>query len=184
MAEQPNNFQPQAQPTGGYRFPVSVIVERRVIQRDRWSIPSWEATGVVAGERLEGSVQKTPIRSDDECRQFLWTGLTLEFFRDATESYWHNLQGSQPSLFVVCQEENEEEDSLQPFIVTADQHEAEAYQEAEGLVYAVPIPPDLYRWLEQYIMEHYRPGEKKTRKRDRWMEGEKDGQASPRGRRH
>lgn len=185
MPEDTQSFQPQAQPAGGFRFPVSVIVERREIKRDRWSFPSWEATGVVAGERFGSGASKTPIHSDDQRQQYLWSGLTLEFFRDETESYWHNLQGSQPSLFVICREENEDDDdSLEPYIVTADPHEADAYLETEGTVFAVPIPLDLYQWLEQYVMNYYRPGEQKKRKRKRWKEDKHDGQAPPRGRRH
>ncbi len=178
-------FQPEAQPKGGYRFPVSVIVERREIKRDRWSFPSWEATGVVAGERLGSVAAKTPIHSDAQRQHFLWSGLTLEFFRDETESYWHNLQGSRPSLFVICREEHEDDDdSLEPYLVTADPHEADAYLETEGTVFAVPIPPDLYQWLERYVMTYYRPGEQKKRKRKRWQEGEHRDQAPARGRRH
>ena len=110
MSQDTPLFQPQAQPAGGYRFPVSVIVERREIKRGLWSFPSWEATGVVAGERSRAGSTKTPIHSDDQRQQYLWSGLTLEFFRDETESYWHNLQGSQPSLFVICREEDEDDD--------------------------------------------------------------------------
>lgn len=185
MHQDTQPFQPQAQPAGGYRFPVSVIVERREITRGRWSFPTWEVTGVVAGERPGAGSAKIPIHSDDQCQRYLWSGLTLEFFRDETESYWHNLQGSQPSLFVICREENEDDDeSLEPYIVTADPHEADAHLETEGTVFAVPIPPDLYQWLEQYVVSYYRPSEQKTRKRKRWKEDEHDGQAPARGRRH
>ncbi len=177
------SFQPQGEPAGGYRFPVSVIVERRRIRRGRWAVPSWEVTGIVAGEGFKTERRMTSIHRDEECQRYQWSGLILEFFRDATESYWHNLQGSRPSLFVICYEEDDGA-SMEPILVTADPHEGDAYLETEGTVHAVPIPPDLYRWLEQFVMNHYRPAERKTRKRRKWKENEQRGKTSSSERQH
>ncbi len=183
MATGNATFQPHGEPAGGYRFPVSVIVERRQIRRGPWSVPSWEVTGIVAGEGFRTERRKIPIHEDAECQRFQWSGLVLEFFRDATESYWHNLQGRRPSLFVVCYEQ-EDGGSLEPVMVTADPHEGDAYLETEGTVHAVPIPPGLYRWLEQYVVDHYRPAERKMRKRKKWKENEQSGKTPSSGRRH
>ena len=34
------------------RLPVAAVLARKLVQRARWTVPSWRAVGVVAGERL------------------------------------------------------------------------------------------------------------------------------------
>lgn len=149
------------------RFPVSVIVERQQIQHGRWSLPRWEAVGVVAGDDTAGQdVQKTVIRSDDEGEQYLWTGLTVDLYKDGGESYWTNLVGKTPSLYVVCREEDDE---IAPFLVTADCGEAGMHEESDDAVFAVPMPPEVGQWLERYVVENYVPQDKKKRKRKDWL---------------
>ena len=41
------------------------------------------------------------IRTDGDEEQLLWGGLRLDLYRDAAASYWANLTGTQPSLFVL-----------------------------------------------------------------------------------
>ncbi|MFQ6024080.1 MAG: DUF3305 domain-containing protein [Acidiferrobacterales bacterium] len=151
------------------RFPVSVIVERQQEQHGRWSLSRWEAVGVVAGEDTAGQdIQRTVIRSDDVGEQYLWTGFTVELYKDGAEGYWTNLVGNTPSLYVVCREEDDEE--LTPFLVTADCGEAGMHQEIDDTVFSVPMPREVHEWVERYVVENYVPQEKKKRKRKNWLE--------------
>ena len=152
-------------------LPVAVIMGRRVVSRSGWSVPSWRVVGVVAGENLPGrDARAVPIRSDGDEEQFLWGGLRLELYRDASESYWVNLIGQQPALFVLCIEA--EDGSLEPQFVTADPHEAGSGVEGNDRVFSAPIPPEVYPFLERFVVEHHVPQEKHKRKRTDWSAGE------------
>ncbi|MBW8055700.1 MAG: DUF3305 domain-containing protein [Nitrospira sp.] len=166
-------------------FPVSVIVERQQVQHGRWTMPRWEAVGVVASENaIDTERQKTLIHSDGKSEQYLWTGFSIELFKDGGESYWYNLVARNPSLYVVCEEGDEAE--ITPFLVLADYAEANMHAEADDLVCSVPMPPEIYQWLERFVMNNYVPKPKKKRKRKDWMEESAYGRGSedrPHGRR-
>ena len=148
-------------------LPVAVILGRRMVARSGWSVPSWRAVGVVAGDNLpHGGARAKPVRSADDEEQFLWGGLRLELYRDATESYWSNLMGQEPSLFVLCTEG--EDGMLEPLSVTADMHEASSALEGDDKLFSAPIPPEVYQHLERFVVEHHRPEEKRKRKRTDW----------------
>ena len=89
-------------------------MQRTLVRRGPWAVPSWSAVSVVAGQHLtsEGA-GCTPIREDEEESQYLWSGLPLEFFHDEAEAYWYNLTSESPSLFVICHESPDGE--LTPF---------------------------------------------------------------------
>jgi hypothetical protein len=151
-------------------FPVSVIMERTEVRQGRWTVPKWEVIGVVAGEEMATpELQRTLIRSENDRQQYLWTGLALELFKDAAEAYWFNLSGDKPALYVACSCEDET-DEVVPILVTADSTEAVMHEEANDIVFSVPMPPEVYQWLERYVVENYVPQEKTKRKRKNWVE--------------
>jgi hypothetical protein len=149
------------------RHTVAVIMQRSQVQRGRWAVPSWRALSVVAGEHLVGKgAGQTPIYEDGDDAQFLWSGFALELYRDQAEEYWYNLTSESPSLFVICHETPDGE--LTPFRVTADQDSASGCLESDDQVFAVPIPPEIYQHIEQFIVANYVPSERKKRKRKNW----------------
>jgi len=151
-------------------LPVAVVMGRRMVAGRGWAVPSWRVVGVVAGAGLPGrEAQGALVHHDAEEEHFLWGGLRLELYRDAAESYWVNLTGAQPSLFVLC---TELDDSLVPRQVTADQNEACSGVEGDDRVFAAAIPPEVYRRLEAFVIEHHMPREKRKRKRVDWSAGE------------
>jgi hypothetical protein len=72
---------------------------------------------------------------------------------------------------VICTET--EDGGMQPLIVTADGLEAAASTEGDDKVFRAPIPPDIYRRLEEFVVENYVPRERKKRKRRNWTESER-----------
>ncbi|NIR59148.1 MAG: DUF3305 domain-containing protein [Gammaproteobacteria bacterium] len=148
-------------------FPVSVIMERGEIQRGPWRFPRWRVVGVVAGEAFEDQ-QRARVHSDGEGERLLWTGFTLRLDRSASETYWFNLTSETPLLFVLCRPDAE--GGLEPHAVTVDHDLATAYTEAEETVLTAPIPPEIREWMERFVVTHYRPQERKQRKRRDWSE--------------
>jgi hypothetical protein len=151
------------------RFPLSAVMECTRSKRGPWRLPVWRLIGFVAGQAVAGDrLQRLPVHSGKGFSQWLWTGLNLVMFRDSAESYWYNLVGRRPSLFLVCREA--EPGELAPFMVTANYDEAGAHMEADDLVFSAPIPPELHLQLEAFVLQHYRPQPPVKRKRVNWTE--------------
>ena len=75
-------------------LPVAVIMGRRMVARSGWRVPSWRVVGVVAGDSLPGPESNAlPVHQDEDEEHFLWGGMRLDLYRDATEAYWSNLMG-------------------------------------------------------------------------------------------
>jgi hypothetical protein len=158
-------------------FFVSVLVEFRKAADNRWEEGRWHVADVVAGE-LEragagsghgsGHVQNRQLHAATKGRQFLHTGLRMRLYKDDAESYYYNLVSDNPAVFVICNQEAGE--PLQPFIVTLSYGEATSYMETDEIVETVAMPPELYRWAERFVLEHYVPEKRKKRKRDNWKE--------------
>jgi hypothetical protein len=162
------------------RFPLSAVMECSRSTRGPWRLPVWRLIGFVAGQAMTGDTpQRLPVHASDGQTQWLWTGLSVALFRDSAESYWYNLVGRQPSLFLVCREGAAGEPV--PFTVSANYDEAGAHMEADDLVFSAPIPPELHLQLETFVMQHYQPQQPEKRKRVNWTEKADDGwKPSPR----
>lgn len=157
-------------------FPVSVIMEREQIRHRNWLVPRWRLVGIVAGQHIADQNPGASVVHNDQGReQLLWTGFRVRLYRDSAESYWYNLVGNNPSLFLICRQDPEGD--LVPFLVTANYDEAGAHMEADDEVFSAPIPPEMREWLEHYVMDHYRPEPPKKRKRKNWKEEDVRGQA-------
>lgn len=160
-------------------FPVAVIMERRPTPNARWATHAWQATAVVAGQAVAApQAECTPLHADADGEQFLWRGYSLDLYKDATESYWHNLMSRHPVLCVICQVGDDGRPV--PVTVTADYDLASAGMEADDTVYSVPMPPEIYRWLEVFVTEHFQPAPRKARKRKQWAQEEHHEPPSPR----
>ena len=164
-----------------FRFPVSVLLERREISRSGWSVPHWELVGVVGGQPEAATAGPRLVEQAGDRRRILWGGLSLELFADESESYWHNLTAADPLIFVVCRSL---EDQAPPFdgaemvpeLVSVSGDDASAHTEADDLVLSAPMPAEIYRWVEQFVVEHFRPAPRKARKRKNWTEDDRDRQ--------
>jgi Protein of unknown function (DUF3305) len=152
-------------------LPVAVVLARRNVRRAGWTVASWRAVGVLMGERLAcGAEQGVQVRTDAEEEHFLWAGLSLDLYRDATESYRTNLTGERPALYVLCHDLPQ--GGIRPVAVTADPHEAAAVVEGDSRVLDAPIPPEILHHVEAFVVEHHRPDSpgKGKRKRANWLE--------------
>ncbi len=147
-------------------IPVAVIMSRRMTTHRGWAYPDWQLVGVVAGAIADTDQGRQQVHEEDGVEQFVWPGFVLSFFKDSAESYWYNLVGRNPSLFVVCRENDDGE--LEPCAVSADHDEAGAHMEADDAVFATPMPPEIHQRLERYVMDHYKPEEPRKRRREDW----------------
>ncbi|HUT42528.1 MAG TPA: DUF3305 domain-containing protein [Gammaproteobacteria bacterium] len=150
-------------------FHVSVIVAFRMTPENRWQDGYWQVTGAVAGDQPgKDNVGGRQLHAASQVQQYLWTGLQVKLFRDDAENYYYNLVSDNPRVFIICSQETGE--PPQPLIATLSYGEASSYMETDMLVESVVMPPELYRWAEHFVLEHFVPEKRKKRKRDNWKE--------------
>ena len=150
-------------------FSVSIIVEYVKTPDNRWEDGHWQVTGVIAAGPDDHEAQPPrQLHAATQARQYLHTGLNLRLYKDDAESYYYNLVSDNPGVFVICSQEAGE--PLQPFIATLSYGEATSYMETDEIVETVAMPPELYRWAERFVLEHYVPEKRKKRKRENWKE--------------
>ena len=162
------------------QLPVSVLLERRLIKRSFWSVPSWYLASVAVGDDLQASFKPGELAyRTDSGDVYAWSGFTITLYRDACERYWHALIGDKPQVYVMCREVEQSDeseagaqDAIEPIHVTIDYDDASAYAETDQMVLSAAIPPELYRYMEQFVLTHYEPKEFKKRKRRKWSEDE------------
>lgn len=161
-------------------IPATVVLERRMISRSFWSLPSWYLYTVGIGDHLIAAKQQAsdtgePAGTSDKGDLFAWSGFEVNLYKDACERYWHALIGDKPLVYVICRDETDETNgpdemspSLRPIAVTLDYDDASAASETDSPVLSAPIPGELYRTMERFVLTHYRPQTFKKRKRRNW----------------
>ncbi len=151
------------------RLPVSILTSCRKKKGTFWEADEWDVLGVVAAKQAtEQAAASSLVHETAAEKQYLWKGLYLELFQDAADGYYHNLMSDTPKAFVVC--EHEEGQPIEPFLVTVSYDEGAAHMEVDEEVFSIPLPPELYRFVEHFVLEHYVPEQRKKRKRDNWKE--------------
>ncbi len=164
-------------------FSISVIMESRP-SKSQWVDEVWDAVGLVAySNEAEANGDVDHHETDKEVKvieqggvkQLIYNGLKIRLFLDECESYYHNLMSPEPGCFIVAREEDDDGEPTDvpiPMMVTLSFDEAHAYLEGDDTVYAVPIPSELYQWVEAYILENYEAEKRIKRKRKNWKKGE------------
>ena len=125
-------------------------MQRRPAQ-SRWADFVWEPHGVVPG--YAGTERKLLIEHDGVA-QWLHPGFTLQLHRDETEGYYLNVVGREPRVFVLWRMEGDE--GL-PVEVTVSSEEASRWLDAGHAIDGVPMPPEIYAWVGEYVETNYRP---------------------------
>lgn len=152
-------------------FPVSVILERRPAT-SRWVDHVWTAVGITVG-RLAAENAARVVHEDQGVMHILVGGLEVALHRDECESYYYNLVSDTPRAYVIAHA-NSDEEQPQPFRVSMSFDEAHAYLEGDDQIYAVDVPPELYRWTEAFVIANYFPEKKYKRKLRDWSANESE----------
>lgn len=146
-------------------LPAAVLLERRPATGP-WVSHVWEAGAITVGEQFRRRAV-TLVRDEPRLATYLVSGLQVALHVDECESYYYNLISERPRAFVVAHATADGEQP-QPFRVSMSFDEAHAYLEGDDQVYAVAVPPELYRWTEAFVVEHYAPEQRLKRKRRDW----------------
>lgn len=150
-------------------MPVTVIMASRS-GVTRWAGRQWEAIGIAV--TTTGGGEGEVVVDQGDYQQVRYGGLEVKLFQDEAESYYHNLMSPKPGCYIVATIDEEEDENAVPvpFLVTLSFDQANAYHEGGESVFAVPIPDELYAWVEAYVLQYYVPEKKRKRKLVNWKE--------------
>jgi hypothetical protein len=144
------------------RRTVSVVMQRRAVQ-NRWLSAIWEPWAVIADAPAEAAPRMIVGRTD--IRQWLHPGFALVLHRDEAEGYYLNVSSDAPRVFVLWRMEGEDEGADEaravPLEVTVSSDEAGRWLDGGHSVDGVPMPPEIFAWVGQFVEENYRPQPKK-----------------------
>ena len=151
-------------------FPLSVVMQQTRVTTNIWQTIQWSAIGVIVGERHTSNGEESElILQDEHSAQHLHPGYRIRLHKDECESYYYNLIAESPQIYIVCRTD-EVDKLMRPMLVSASYDEAAAYHESDNEVYTVPMPAELYNWIEAYVLQHYQPEKKRKRKLTDWKE--------------
>jgi hypothetical protein len=142
---------------------VAVVMDRERAP-NQWQDWRFTIAEVVADEDVFGGERRV-LRDDGKLRRTLYPGFTLELHADQADGYYLNLSSGAPVWFVVWRIDDDDPSLAWPETVSVSYTEAGRWLDAQERVDNVPLPADLVAWLQAYTDEHYRPEEKRPRRR-------------------
>jgi hypothetical protein len=142
---------------------VAVVMDRECAP-NQWQDWRFTIAEVVADENVFGTERRV-LRDDGKVRRTLYPGFTLELHADQADGYYLNLSSGAPVWFVVWRIDDDDPSLAWPETVSVSYTEAGRWLDAQERVDNVPLQADLVAWLQAYTDEHYRPEEKKPRRR-------------------
>jgi len=132
-------------------FPISVVMQRRPLE-SRWTDHVWEPIGVLPGRADDGDARM--LVNENGLQQWLHPGLRLVLHRDECEGYYFNVSATAPRVFVLWRMDDE---SALPLDVTVSSEEAGRWMDGGHSVDGVPMPPEVFAWVGEYVEKNYRP---------------------------
>lgn len=131
---------------------------------------TWRVMGLVVGERFASDqVSRLRMRSGPEGDLYLWMGFSLRLRIPQATDYSLNIMAARPSVYVIARGEP---DGLTPLKATVSLDEAQNLdatdlRDSSEQVYPVAMPPEVYRWVERFVLDHYVPRKRKARGKKR-----------------
>jgi hypothetical protein len=144
-------------------FAVTAVILKQASQ-NRWIDVSWSLLGT-----LPGLEQQTLNEAANRGELVYLTDMQLQLYPQHCDVYYHNLMSGKPKVYLVCSEEGKD---LAPLLLTIDFDEAASYMETGETVLDAPLADALCVWLEHFVVAHFKPAERKKRKRRKWHDAD------------
>lgn len=163
------------------RFPVAILIER-VPLANRWVSEQWRVAAVLPDAGPDAPPRK--VVDDAERTQWHVTGHAIELNLTESEGYYLNVSSPEPKVFVmwrsaeadgIAADDDAAEMKLRPHSVTVSYNEAGRLLDGGEHVDAVPMPPEIFAWLEPFVIEHYKPEPKRKVRRNQLYERDRAG---------
>ncbi len=134
---------------------VAVVMQRRALD-NRWQSEVWEPLGVLSG--YEGSAEPRVLVEQADVKQWLYPGFELVLRPSEAEGYYHNVSSAEPCVFILWRMQGE---NAVPQFATASYDEASRWMDGGEKVDRVPMPPELFLWVGEFVERNYRSTPKK-----------------------
>ncbi len=137
-------------------MPVTVFFSEFPLDKP-WQKTGWYLEGVLPIRTQESPGVEHPVYASSGTghRIVRWDGLKVRLERGSCQAYYDNISSPTPKIFVISHFGSDKKP--RPYLVTLDLTEAEACMEAGEQVYSCPLNPDLYLFLERFVVENYMP---------------------------
>jgi hypothetical protein len=152
--------EPAADPSVMLTRRVAVVMEC-IPLASRWQSEKWEAKGVVPDIFGSDPAPRT-LYDDGRRREVLYPGFDIRLSGEDLESYFMNLTSPEPKAFVLVRADD---GAPRPASVSLSYSRAAGWMDANETVDAVPLPPDLYAWLGEFVERYYSPRPRFKRER-------------------
>lgn len=142
-------------PHADVRYPVSLVLSRKWQQSGQWQFPKWDIEVILPYHTTPATqvLDCRHVHTGEDGEHYLWSGMWLEFFRDSLQGYYQNLTGTQPSLFVLCHDDDVKT-GLTPSVVSANHADAEGHMESDGTVLSTPLFVPFLNWVADYVLQN------------------------------
>lgn len=137
-------------------FPIAVLMQQHRVSHP-WADDCWQATAVLpaAGGDLALAPPQEPV-----LQQYLIDGLSLELYPDEDDGYFENWAAPEPRVWILWRMQ---EGRAQPALATVSYAEGARMLDSGESVDGVPMPPEVFAWLGDYLRLHYRPPQRRQR---------------------
>ena len=129
---------------------IAVIMQRRAIV-NRWQSEVWEPAGVLLGYDDEKAPRVLVERPD--MTQWLYPGFEIVLHVAEAEGYYHNVSSKEPCVFVLWRMAD---GKAVPQFTTVSYDEASRWMDGGESVDRVPMPPELFTWVGEFVEKNYR----------------------------
>jgi Protein of unknown function (DUF3305) len=136
-------------------YPLSLVLSRKWLQSAQWRYQHWDVVAILpqASSASADMDEYRRVHIENDSEHFLYSGLSLELFRDGLQAYYQNITGAQPSLFVLCHDD-ETYGGITPVSVSANHADAEGHLESDGIVLSTPLRAPFSGWLADYVLKN------------------------------
>lgn len=151
----------------GISIPVGVVLAREAIDHP-WQDHQWRLAGLLPG--TDKKADWSELASGPGWTQYHAATLPLELYVKEAEAYMVNLQNTEPVIYAVLHESEDEEDEhpIYVHLITASPFEAQDYLDSgEVQVESISMPEQILSLVTDFVEEHHVEEKFKKRKRDK-----------------
>jgi hypothetical protein len=147
------------------RMRVGVMLERHRIAH-AWQEHAWHALAILPG--APDIPEPRLVGEGEGWARYHAATLDIELFASETEGYLYNLSQTEPVVYALWRNENDERDGRPAvFHVTVCPYEAQDYLDGDDVtVEGLPMPEVIALWVAGYVARHHvhEPFEKRRRR--------------------
>lgn len=144
-------------------LPVGVVMQRRLLA-NRWQSHHWRPLEILIAPQSNAAPMR--LRADESDTRWLFSGFDIRLFTGEAEGYFLNITSPAPCWFIMSRMEDiDGEEVSVPKAVTLSYNEAARLTDGGESIDTVPADAAIVERMREFVAEHYRPEQKKKRKK-------------------